>query len=447
MMRKGQWTVLPASLARKLKGIRDKDKPRWHCATASIAPGQSMQFVHALHRILRVILEAHPRFGPVYMCKIDIADGFYRVWLLPADIPKLSVVLPTMDGEEPLISFPLALPMGWVNSPPYFCAATETMCDLANTSIKARNTFKVHPLDDVSETPVPPEPPMPRSCAAPSKLIALPEAVGVPVADQATRLVASHDVYVDDFISIAKGNSKRRREVKRSLFEALDSVFRPLLSTNHPDLQKPASVKKMRKGDGTWATRKLVLGWTLDSVTKTIKLPPHWVELLQDIIASLPRTRTGVSVKNWHKVLGELHSMTIRLPGAQGLFSTLHERLRHPETKSRLHISTSIHDFLDDFRCLAATLHERPTKIAELLPQAPSTIGASDAAKDGMGGVNLLPNPNGTMQPVLWRQWFSEDIVARLVTDVKPTDNLTISDLELAATVAHHDVLVQAIYL
>jgi hypothetical protein len=46
-----------------------------------------------------------------------------------------------------------------------------------------------------------------------------------------------------------------------------------------------------------------------------------------------------------------------------------------------------------------------------------------------MGGVNFLPNPNGTIQPVLWRQRFSEDIVARLVTDANPTGDLTISEL------------------
>jgi hypothetical protein len=139
--------------------------------------------------------------------------------------------------------------------------------------------------------------------------------------------------------------------------------------------------------------------------------------------------------------------MTIGLSGAQGLFNTLQERLQHPETKWRLHISKSVHDFLDDFLCLAATLHERPTKIAELLPHVPSTIGASDAANDRMGGVHFLSNPNGTMQPIIWRQRLSEDIIARLVTDANPTGDLTISDLEVAVTVAHHDVLVQAIDL
>jgi hypothetical protein len=125
-----------------------------------------------------VILEAYPRFGAVYMCKINIAYGFYRVCLLPLDIPKLGVVLPTNDGNDPLIGFPLALPMGWVNSPPYFFSATETICDLANTSINTRTIFKAHPLDEVSKTPAPPDPSMPPPCSAPSKLAALLDSAG-----------------------------------------------------------------------------------------------------------------------------------------------------------------------------------------------------------------------------------------------------------------------------
>jgi hypothetical protein len=78
-----------------------------------------MHFERALHHLSRVILEANPCVGPVYMCKIDIADGFYRVWILPADIPRLGMMIPTKYGEEPLIGFPLALPIDWVNSPSY----------------------------------------------------------------------------------------------------------------------------------------------------------------------------------------------------------------------------------------------------------------------------------------------------------------------------------------
>ena len=51
-----------------------------------------MQFGHTLDRLLREILLANPKLGPVYMMKVDIADGFYRINLTIDDIPKLGVV-------------------------------------------------------------------------------------------------------------------------------------------------------------------------------------------------------------------------------------------------------------------------------------------------------------------------------------------------------------------
>ncbi|KAI2490266.1 hypothetical protein MHU86_24316 [Fragilaria crotonensis] len=84
--------------------------------TVQLAPPEAMQFGRALHRVLKRIVEADGRYGPVYLAKIDIADGFYRVWLQSRDIIKLGVVLPTSPGQPPLIAFPLTLPMGWVES-------------------------------------------------------------------------------------------------------------------------------------------------------------------------------------------------------------------------------------------------------------------------------------------------------------------------------------------
>lgn len=95
-----------------------------------------IQFGHAFDRIIRHILLADPGHGPVFLIRIDISDGFYRIDLSPEDIPRLGVVFPTEEGQEPLIAFPLALPMGWKNSPPVFSTATETIADLANRSLK-----------------------------------------------------------------------------------------------------------------------------------------------------------------------------------------------------------------------------------------------------------------------------------------------------------------------
>jgi hypothetical protein len=151
MIKKDQWIVLPYSQIRNLPNLRispigvvpQRDRrPRIivdysfsgvNQETCNIAPTDAMQFGTALQRVIKTIINAKPEFGPVYLCKVDIADGFYCVHLRPADIPKLGVIIPssTID-DEPLTAFPLVLPMGWRNSPPYFCAITKTVADVMN---------------------------------------------------------------------------------------------------------------------------------------------------------------------------------------------------------------------------------------------------------------------------------------------------------------------------
>jgi hypothetical protein len=83
-----------------------------------------MKFCRALLRILQQIARSDPRLGPVYLSKIDISDGFYRIAIFTDDILKLAIMFPIRDGEEQLIDLPLVLPIGWNQSPPLFTAAT-----------------------------------------------------------------------------------------------------------------------------------------------------------------------------------------------------------------------------------------------------------------------------------------------------------------------------------
>ena len=144
----GFYTVLPYSLIRDLPGLRlsplgvkeERDRrPRlvvdhtWYGVnghTIEYTPKEAMQFGGALHRILHYIHHSDPRYGPVYLAKYDIKDGFYRMMLRPDHAPSLAVILPTYPGEEPMIAIPLVLTMGWINSPPSFCAMSETVCDM-----------------------------------------------------------------------------------------------------------------------------------------------------------------------------------------------------------------------------------------------------------------------------------------------------------------------------
>jgi hypothetical protein len=173
MIRKGQWNLLPARLVlddlqlrlsplgvvpqrdRRLRTISDYSFFGINHETLALSPAECMQFGKALWRVLRHLKSANPHLVPVYLSKIYIADIFYRVWVGANDVPKLGVLFPSADGEEYLIGFPLALPMGWTESPKIFTAATETVADLVNNSLAAGTTFGPHPLEVLSEAPPP----------------------------------------------------------------------------------------------------------------------------------------------------------------------------------------------------------------------------------------------------------------------------------------------------
>jgi hypothetical protein len=115
-----------------------------------VAPIKAMQFGHALQRILQCIAYCNPTFGPPLLTKLDLANGYYRILLIPDAILQLAVVLPSDGLQEALIGLPLSLPMGWSQSPPYFCAFTETCADMANTYPLAHWT---HPYDSAVPSP------------------------------------------------------------------------------------------------------------------------------------------------------------------------------------------------------------------------------------------------------------------------------------------------------
>jgi hypothetical protein len=135
MIHKGQWTVLQARLVLhdpqlrlSLLGVvpqRDR-RPRTisdytffgvNHETVPVSPSECMQFGRALWRILRHVKSANPHHGPIYLSKIDIVDGFYRIWVRASDVPKLGILFPAGSGEEYLVGFPWPCP--WAGpSPP-----------------------------------------------------------------------------------------------------------------------------------------------------------------------------------------------------------------------------------------------------------------------------------------------------------------------------------------
>lgn len=241
----------------------NKDTLQW-------APREAMQFGRALQRVFTTLVHADARYGPVYMSKIDVADGFYRVWVQYQDVPKLGVILPTSSDSEALIAFPLVLPMGWVESPPYFCIVTETACDLANQMIRAGSLPQLntaHRLEAVAATP--PDD-ADTNFTHRTKVVPTPS----PLAGNGCPPVASVDVYVDNFLLLAQAQRQRNR-VMRATLHAIDQVMRSLSTGDPPYRKEPASTKKMLKGDTSWTTFKRILGWDIDLETLTLHLLAH----------------------------------------------------------------------------------------------------------------------------------------------------------------------------
>jgi hypothetical protein len=267
-----------------------------------------MQFGQALHRVLRHILLADQQHGPFYIIKIDISDGFYRIDVNPDDIPRLGVVFPTGADHEPLVAFPLVLPMGWKNSPPAFCTATETSADLANAALKDAAIPQRHPLDELAATG--------DQIVSDNVLTSAPSTVIAPdpsLPNQEEPL-AEVDVYVDDFIAVAQGSHQRLRNVRYTLLHAIDAVFRPNDEWDDKARAEPVSLKKLHKGDGSWNTKQTILGWEIDTVAKTIALPAHRQDRLREIHDSISPQQKRIGITKWYQILGEPRSMSIALP-------------------------------------------------------------------------------------------------------------------------------------
>ena len=109
-----------------------------------------------------------------------------------------------------------------------------------------------------------------------------------------------------------------------------------------------------------------MLGWLIDSVWKTIELPPHRHEWLLDIRQEV-RGRTQVSLKRWYRLLGELRSMVLAIPGGQGLFSHLQRALRHTDSK-RIRLDL---DARDHNSSLIFTLPTHRRRAGSLRPRVP----------------------------------------------------------------------------
>ena len=83
---------------------------------------------------------------PLLFSKINLKDNYWRMVVDKRDSWNFAYLLPLVHAQNELeLIIPDALQMGWLESPPFFCKATKTAWDLADTYYCNKRQLKPHP--------------------------------------------------------------------------------------------------------------------------------------------------------------------------------------------------------------------------------------------------------------------------------------------------------------
>jgi hypothetical protein len=398
-------------------GVRLKEGsrvPSVNQSTTLTAPAGSIdQLGHSLSRIIHAFAEAGED-EKVFSVKYDIKDGFWRLHCQQGEEYNFAYVLPQAPGKPIKLVVPSALQMGWVESPAYFCAASETARDVATHYIET-------PIGSIEEHK------FVHHAMSGSELSALPET------DSSTELKYAVEVYVDDFIPIAIASSREQlRHVANGILHGIHDVF----PSNPVDDEDPISMKKILKGDGVWALQKDILGFTFNGDTgkKTIQLEKPKREFLLEALHRWIRTArtTGAPVPflEFESVVAKLRHAFIAIPAGVGLLSVCNKLLGKRPTWVHLSRNQHLLHALMDCRSILREATTKPTPCEELVAGWPHYVGVKDASKHGVGGVII--GEDRACTPTVFRVEWPDDIKRSLVSEANPTGTITNSDLEMA---------------
>ncbi len=229
-------------------------------ATKLQAPAEAMvQLGNCVQRLVALMADNYDLDQPFKFAKLDIKDGFWRMAVDDDSAWNFCYVLPQFEPveniEDELLVVPNCLQMGWRESPPFFCAASETTRDVIDSLLHEIN-LPAHPFEEDMMTSAPSTDAMCRLTAAAS-------------------YVNLTEVFVDDFIGATNNTDPDHlRHFSRAMLHGVHSIFPPPNITGHSG-EDPVSQKKLHQGEGLWESTKEILGWLVDGANFTIQLMPE----------------------------------------------------------------------------------------------------------------------------------------------------------------------------
>jgi len=285
--------ILDLSFQLRLRGIK---LPSVNAETVPLSDHKAMeQMGKALWRLVNAVAKSKNEHGPIVFAKWDIKDGFWRLVVSEEDSWNFCYVLPRVNEEDPIeIVRPTCLQMGWCESPPLFCTASETARDIAQEQADNTELLEPHPLENL---------------CLPNNFECLPS---IRQSDQES-MIKLLEVYMDDFIGLAQAITKEELlHFTRAVLHGIHTVFPPPGEGDDPE-DEPISLKKLKQGDGRWDTQKEILGWLFDGLTKCMQLPPAKVLKIRKNIFQITNKKM-VRIGELEQLNGKLMHASMGIP-------------------------------------------------------------------------------------------------------------------------------------
>ena len=300
--------------------------------------------------------------------------------------------------------------MGWCESPPFFCAASETARDVVDTLLQ-EISLPTHPYED--------------------KILSKATAKAVDRLTATASFINLTEVFVDDFIGCTNNASFAHLQhfSRAMMLYGVHSIFPPPEVTGHQG-QDPISQKKLEQGEGTWEHTKEILGWLVDGAKFTVQLQPDKCTKISKLLKKVCQLKF-CPLQKFQELEGKLQHASFSIPGGKGLFSPINRAMK--TTKPHIKMTDHLKATLRDWRTLVQQLGTHPTPVQLLVSEFPNYIQYTDACKLGAGGV-ITPGLD-PIQCWVWQFPWPQDIQDRLVSEGDPTGDLTINDIELAGLV------------
>ena len=385
--------------------------PSVNSTTIKTAPkGAIDQLGHSLQRLIYAFAVAEDD-AKIFMAKWDIKDGFWRLDCRAGEEWNFAYVLPSSHGSDPILVIPTSLQMGWIESPPYFCTASETARDVAAQYAN-----------------------MPVGSLPPHKFLHHTQThedyKTLPMSTEHEDLYYMLEVFVDDFIQLAIPVAKPQLDhLASATMSGVHDVFPP-----HPTPPlDPISEKKLLKGDGEWALVKDLLGMTFDGTNKTICLSTDKRDAILATLKSWVRNsskRKGVPFNEFQSMLSKIQHAFTTIPAGRGLLSPFYRVLAAKPAMVSLHRNAPLLTAVKECRTFLRDTISTPTKCKNLIHSWPDCIGITDASGHGLGGV--IFGENAPVVPTVFRMEWPLDIKNDIVSTDNPGGTITNSDLEMA---------------